>query len=79
VNYLAGLQWTHGGSALTYVDNRGGNSNIWSQPINGAAPIRLTDFKGDKLFEFAWSNDGSQLAYVRGTDNSDIVLISNSD
>jgi Tol biopolymer transport system component/DNA-binding winged helix-turn-helix (wHTH) protein len=79
LNYMAGLQWRPDGSAVTYVDNRGGNSNIWSQPITGGAPIPLTNFKGDKLFEFAWSNDGSHLAYLRGTDNSDLVLMSASE
>jgi Tol biopolymer transport system component/DNA-binding winged helix-turn-helix (wHTH) protein len=79
LNFLAGLQWTFDGKAITYIDDRDGTSNIWSQPVfeKGGRPTPVTDFKGDKLFEFAWSSDGSQLVYLRGIDNSDIVLVRN--
>ena len=46
VKFLAGLQWAANGTAITYVDNRNGFSNIWGLPIDGSAPRQLTDFKG---------------------------------
>jgi hypothetical protein len=71
------VRWSHDGHALQYVNNRGGSSNIWSQPIDGGPPRQLTDFKSDKLFAFAWSTDGKQLAVSRGVAAEDVVLINN--
>ena len=44
------------------------------RPKREAKP--LTDFKTEKIFDFAWSFDGKQLAVIRGTEISDAVLIS---
>ena len=71
------LSWTPDGRALAYTDTRSGVSNIFAQPLDGGAPKQLTDFKADRIFSFAYSHDGKQLALSRGTVNSDVVLISN--
>jgi eukaryotic-like serine/threonine-protein kinase len=71
------ISWTPDGRAVAYVVNRGGVSNIWVQPLDGGEPKQLTDFKDQRLFGFAWSRDGKQLALSRGVVNSDVVLISN--
>ena len=71
------VRWSRDGRALQYVDNRGGSSNLWSQPIDGGPPKQLTDFKSDRLFSFVWSTAGKQLAVARGIDAEDVVLISN--
>ncbi len=71
----AGVRWTSDGRAFTYVDNRGGISNIWSQPLVGGIPKQVTDFKGDRIFDFDWSPDGTQLLFSRGTRASDVILI----
>jgi hypothetical protein len=52
-------------------------SNIWQQPIDGSPHVQATDFKGSRIFNFAFSSDFSQLALSRGTFNSDVVLIEN--
>jgi hypothetical protein len=39
----------------------------------------MTDFKGDRLFQFAWSNTGDQLIYRRDIVNSDVLLPSGLD
>ena len=49
--------------------------NVWAQPIGGGPPRQLTDFKSDQTFYFDWSRDGKQLALARGTQTSDVVLI----
>jgi serine/threonine protein kinase len=69
------IRWTSDGQALTYIDRRNGISNIWRQPRGGGSPTQLTDFKTDQIFNFAWSDDGKQLACVRGLITSDVVLI----
>jgi len=37
----------------------------------------LADFKPDRIFSFAWSGDGKQLAVAHGTLTHDVILISN--
>ncbi|MCA1625311.1 MAG: DPP IV N-terminal domain-containing protein [Acidobacteria bacterium] len=71
------LNWTPDGRALAYTDSRSGVSNIFAQPLDGGKPVQLTDFKADRIFSFAYSRDGKQLALSRGTVNNDVVLISN--
>jgi eukaryotic-like serine/threonine-protein kinase len=60
---------------ITYIGNRGGVSNIWSQSIMGGDPAQLTNFTAERIFWFDWSSDGKQLALARGLIISDAVLI----
>jgi Tol biopolymer transport system component len=71
------LSWNADGSAVVYVVTSGGVSNLWAQPVNGAQPKKLTDFTSDRIFWFESSRDGKQVALSRGTQTSDVVLISN--
>jgi TolB protein len=71
----AGFAWTPDSSAVIYVQQRSGVSNVWSQPINGDPPKQLTNFKSDLIFRFALSADGTSLVLARGTQTRDIVLI----
>ena len=71
------MQWSPDSRALTYIVTRQGVSNLWNQPIDGGPARPLTDFTTDQIFRFAWSIDGRRLAYERGQDLNDIVLISN--
>lgn len=70
------IRWTADSRALTYLDVKGGVTNIWSQPIDGAPPRQVTNFKEDLIFRFAWSQDGRTLACERGTEINDIILVS---
>lgn len=70
------LRWTADGRALTYIDTRGGVSNIWSQPLSGGPPKQVTNFTIDQIHHFDLSRDGKQLAFARGRVVSDVVLIS---
>ena len=74
---LIAPRWTPDGQALIYADTQGGVSNLWRQPITGGAPTQLTNFKSDLIFNFAWSRDGQQFVYARGTITRDVVTISN--
>ena len=73
------LQWTPDGKAINYVAINNGVSNIWRQPITGGAPFQMTKFDSGRIFNFAYSPDGKQLALSRGSLNSDVVLIKNSE
>jgi len=71
------IRWMPDGHAVTYINTRNDISNIWRQPLDGSPPRRLTDFRAEEIFNFAWSPDGKQLAYAQGTQTTDVVLISN--
>ena len=72
------LQWTPDGRGIYYIALNNGVSNIWRQPIDGSPPVQVTKFETGRIFNFAYSPDGKQLALSRGTLNSDVVLIKNS-
>ena len=69
------IHWTSDGNALSYVATQEGVSNIWMQNLEGGAPKQLTVFKDQRIYGFAWSRDGKQLAISRGVTNNDVVLI----
>jgi Tol biopolymer transport system component len=71
------LHWTPDGTAVAFIVTRAGVSNLWAQPISGGAPTRLTDFKTNRIFNFAWSPDGRRLALAHGWTSSDVALLQN--
>jgi len=70
-------RWAPGGEAIDYVLTRNGVANIWRQNLAGRTPKQITNFESGQIFDFDWSRDGRQLALTRGTDRSDVILISN--
>jgi eukaryotic-like serine/threonine-protein kinase len=74
---ITNLRWTVDGRALVYGATRNGVTNLWAQPIDGSAPKQLTNFASERIFNFDFSRDGKQIALSRGTQTSDVVLISN--
>ena len=52
------------------------SDNLWSQPLDGSAPKQITDFKADLILNFAYSRDGRQLAFARGNQSREAVMIS---
>ncbi len=74
--YPQSIRWTADSRAITYFVMQRGITNIWSQPVDGGPQKRLTNFKEDLIYRFAWSKDGNTLACERGTEINDIVLVS---
>ena len=70
-------RWTPAGDAVEYALTRNGVSNIWRQKLAGGAPKQITNFESGLIFDFEWSHDGRQLALRRGTESSDVILMSN--
>ncbi len=70
-NGFMSFNWTPDGKALTI-----GLRNICAQPITGGPPVWVTNFANDSVPFHAWSRDGTQLAFTRVTQPSDVVLIS---
>jgi eukaryotic-like serine/threonine-protein kinase len=69
------LRWMQDSRQLTYILDKQGVSNIWVQPLDGGLPKQLTDFTAGQIFNFAWSQDGRQIALARGSRTDDVVLI----
>jgi Tol biopolymer transport system component/DNA-binding winged helix-turn-helix (wHTH) protein len=70
-------RWAPGGEAIEYVLTRNGVSNIWQQRLTGGPPKQVTHFDSGQIFDFEWSRDGRQLALTRGSESSDVILMSN--
>ncbi len=70
------IRWSPDGRSVTYVSRLEGLRDIWSQPLDGGEPKRLTNFKTDQIFSFNWSRD-NKLVISHGTSASDVVLIRN--
>ena len=70
------IRWTPDGRALAYLDDKN-LSNMSIQTIDGGSTKQLTDFKPGRVFSFAWSRDGKQLAIARGSETKDVILIRN--
>lgn len=62
---IQNLQWTPDGRAINYIALNNGVSNIWRQPIDGSSPVQITKFETGRIFNFAYSPDGKQLALTR--------------
>jgi Tol biopolymer transport system component len=71
----ASLSSTPDGRAITYISSIGGTPNLWSQPLDGGAPKKLTDFKENGVWRYAWSHGGKEIALSRGSVTSDVVLL----
>jgi tricorn protease-like protein len=62
---------------LYYISTIGDVGNLWSLPLDGSPPQQLTNFKSHQLGNFILSPDGERVAFWRGTESRDVVLLSN--
>jgi eukaryotic-like serine/threonine-protein kinase len=75
VSLAAGIRWSPDGRQLTYVNRGKGGDDIWSFRLNDESLHQITNFHGIALISFDWSPDGKQLAFSRGVQTRDVVLI----
>ncbi len=61
--------------AILFISTTEGVSNIWQQPIDGSPPQQVTNFRSDRIFSYDWSDNGKQLAVIRGAWTADMVLL----
>ncbi|HEV2963117.1 MAG TPA: protein kinase [Candidatus Angelobacter sp.] len=72
------IRFTPDGQALAYVVTEQGVTNLWAQRLSRGTPTKLTDFKSDIIFDYAWSRDGKKLALLRGQVSNDVVLLTDT-
>ena len=69
------FRWAADGKSILYSRNESGVDNIWSVPLAGGAPRRITNFDSDRsIFAFDVSPE-NRLVISRGNWVSDVVLI----
>ena len=68
--------WLPNGHELSYVKNVGGYSNVWSYDLDTGTSKQLTNFNSDQIYAYAWSPDFKQIACQRGTNVSNVTLLS---
>ncbi|HYP54392.1 MAG TPA: hypothetical protein VEQ42_12665, partial [Pyrinomonadaceae bacterium] len=73
--FRANVVWTPDGRAVTFIDNRDGTGNLWSQPVAGGPARQLTDFKSAGVTAYDWSPDGKRLAAARSAQSNSVVLL----
>ncbi|HTZ49098.1 MAG TPA: protein kinase [Verrucomicrobiae bacterium] len=71
------LSYTPDGKAIVYIVREKGVDNLWLQPLDGRPYHPLTHFQKYRIFQFAFSPDGSQIAIESGEEESDAVLLHN--
>lgn len=69
-------RFTPDGKAIAFLLTRNHATNIWEQPLTGGSPVQLTKFPSGGMLAFGWSADGKQLAYSRGQQKTDVVMMS---
>ena len=70
------IQWLPNGHELSYVKNVDGYSNIWSYDLDTRTAKQLTNFNSDQIYAYAWSPDYKQVVCQRGTNISNVTMIS---
>jgi serine/threonine protein kinase/dipeptidyl aminopeptidase/acylaminoacyl peptidase len=72
------LRYAPDGSALAYAVREKVADQIMLQPLDGSPPRTITAFTSERIVAFAWSPDGRALAVTRGSDESDVVLLTDT-
>ncbi len=70
------ITWTSDGKSVCYAADSGtGVGNIWRQPLIGGQAEMITHYSSEEIFDFSASPDGSQMAFVRGSWEYEVILI----
>ena len=67
--------WAANSDGFDYVKNDSGNWNLLRFSLRGARAAALTHFDSGTIWDFAWSPDGRKMAFSKGMESSDVVLI----
>jgi len=71
-NLAKRIRWSPDGKALIYKDSISG---LWRQRLDADKPEPVRGFEDLQIYQLAWSFDGKALAYTRGANMQEIVLL----
>ena len=74
--YISQQRWFPDSRSITVAGEVAGVGNIYRFTLDGAEPQKITNFKTDLIYRYAWSPDGKTLAVERGVPINDVVMIS---
>ena len=77
--YTGGPRFTRDGKAIVYDITEKGIANLWMQPLDGSAGHQLTNFTWGRINGFRWSPDGKFLGVMSEQDESDVVVLRETD
>ena len=72
---LPALKFLPSGKGVVYQVREKGVVNLWVPPLDGSPRRQLTHFTSERISDFLYSKDGSQLALERGHAETDAVLL----
>ena len=76
-------QWSPDGSCIAFVSSLGGSTNLWSIPVEGGFPTRLTVNMGDVNFLASrvplWEPSGKYFSYISKKSGTDEVWLWRTD
>ncbi|MEQ1761889.1 MAG: protein kinase [Pyrinomonadaceae bacterium] len=70
------IRWTADGRSLIFIESKNRVDNLWIQPIDGGQARPLTNFEADRIFRFDVTRDSSGFVMARGSEDSDVVMVS---
>jgi len=70
------VRWSSDGKSLIYSETRTGVDNLWLLPIDGSPARQITDFNADRIYHFDITQDGRSWVMARGSEDSDVVTVS---
>lgn len=73
---MRGARFTVDGKAIAFLLTRNHATNIWKQPLSGGNLVQVTQFTNGDMFAFDWSKNGKQLAFSRGQQKTDVMMMS---
>lgn len=71
-NLAKRMRWSPDGKSLIYKDSVSG---LWRQRLDADKPEPVRGFEDLQIYQLAWSLDGKTLAYTRGANMQEILLL----
>jgi Tol biopolymer transport system component/DNA-binding winged helix-turn-helix (wHTH) protein len=71
-NLAKRMRWSPDGKSIIYKDSGAG---LWRQRLDTDKPEPVRGFEDLQIYQLAWSLDGKTLAYTRGANMQEIVLL----
>jgi hypothetical protein len=66
--------WSHDGRFIAYSSDRGGNFDIWVQPVGGGDPVQVTHSPSTE-WQPDWSPDGNSIAFRSEREGGGLFVI----